>query len=539
MPPARTPLFSAYHGRRPRRGFRWRPLAWLAVGLLPGVVLAAGPNGGGAPAARQEAPAGATDGGTGPSVDGGGAAAIERAPATAGEDDGAAQRADAGVSNGSVDCGPAEALRPTLDAGPQTCEADLGSDRLVIPDVGRAAACVLDGGGPGRATDGAAAGASLGPVRTATLRGSDAGVVAQADVVVDAGVVADADVDGDAGPDAAPAPGVPPLTPSPEPTFGAPAAPKGPLGANVAVVATEGQLLALDERGALQRRLSKDHAVWCAVDARAGVLWYVGGTPARGGGATDLALKGVDLRAAGPPRAVVGPLPGVPAAVGLRYADGALLSDSEPHEFQLGLLVELGPKQRVGAWVGCDGDAAWFCYSDPDSESPELLPPLQARRTALDALVLRDAGWLRELSRRGGTRPLHAPAPERATPPRVAEVAPERCQAEPADCGAATWLGTSALQRVVVGNDRADYYHEQIQVFDPNTRTFFRAADPSERHAAPLAADEPEGDLLLAPSAGAYTLDGRVVHMEQGLVFDQGRLSCGWAGGGWRYRGSS
>ena len=150
-------------------------------------------------------------------------------------------------------------------------------------------------------------------------------------------------------------------------------------------------------------------------------------------------------------------------------------------------------------------------------------------------LLGRDA--LAEVYRRSiGPRP--AAAPPSPEPELVRTVPREPCTEEPGDCGRAVRLPGTPYWQVVVANSRGDFFHETVQLYDPDAAEFFDPRDPRARSRQPLAeSGETFTPAWVSPS-GELALDhDTLVRLEGGIVasgFDQ---VCGFWGGGWEVVG--
>ena len=85
----------------------------------------------------------------------------------------------------------------------------------------------------------------------------------------------------------------------------------------------------------------------------------------------------------------------------------------------------------------------------------------------------------------------------------------------------------------MVKTSKESFADMTFQLYDPATQEFFSPTDPSKRSKTPLPLDGRMPDLYISPSGKALMADGRIVPVQgAGQPNLQGRVSCGWVGGG-------
>ncbi|MCA9649796.1 MAG: hypothetical protein KC501_07805 [Myxococcales bacterium] len=290
-----------------------------------------------------------------------------------------------------------------------------------------------------------------------------------------------------------------------------------PARPDLAVVVLEAGIVALGPDGKSVGMLLPGEASWCRVDPRGGVLW------ARRSG--DLSM--LDLEGGGPPVTV---LEDPPETIVIAYADEEL-GRPAPHEFQDGVAVHMVDPPRLEAIQGCDGDMVYYCLDD-DVEDFEaaLAEQLGARAEALAEQPVPLEALAPIVARSEGRRAALAD-PGRAPAPSSVTVPADACEEAPEDCGSAEVLPGTRYWRVLVGNSRGDFYHEDFQLFDPASKEFFDPTRPTERSAAPRSGEvfeprwiSPSGELALGYDS--------LVSFEHGVIASGLMGVCGFWGGG-------
>ncbi|HUQ05679.1 MAG TPA: hypothetical protein VM261_24415 [Kofleriaceae bacterium] len=311
--------------------------------------------------------------------------------------------------------------------------------------------------------------------------------------------------------------------------------------ADVAVVGTPRGLVEIGLATGKARALVPGANVsWCAVDDRARVVWF---TTPEGEGDT-FALHWYDVVAGGASHTAFRGAPTGISEIIIDHGDAGRIGGSDRVSFFVGVRVDLGAAPAVGAELGCDGDAWFYCYEsseDGNVDDAPLRPEHDELRRAVDALALVERDALAALVERSRGRALWPPAPpqpeESEAQQRVAGVPDSRCPEEPDACGRATPLAGTPYWLVVIDNARGDFFHETRSLYDPATKRFFRADDPSVRSPALIDGAAVEG-LYVSPSGAGGAIGGRVVDFRRGVVWQSDDASaCGWLGGGYRVGG--
>lgn len=302
----------------------------------------------------------------------------------------------------------------------------------------------------------------------------------------------------------------------------------------LAVVGTDSGLELVSRSGAARGTPVKGDVSWCAVDNKAQAVWYL----ARGGGQRRLGV--LDL-VAGRDETVAAPVPAVDRVI-IDHGR-AELGGGNPVAFHLALLVQLEPPPRLEPRLGCEGDAAVYCYKEQGQQAPQerrgaqLNDQLRARKEALQRLRPRRTALLLQLGRRGLRRELWSPPPPARALPRV-PVDSAACEAIPSACGSVRLVFGTHLWLVVTANSRGDYFHQAWQLYDPRAKQFVDPRrSPPRRSSAPLKDPPPLDGMLVSPSGEAYTRGGQVVSFGKGTVYQGANVACGWIGGGWKMSG--
>jgi hypothetical protein len=262
---------------------------------------------------------------------------------------------------------------------------------------------------------------------------------------------------------------------------------------------------------------------WCAVDARAQVVWFTG----------DEGLFAFDLtdRAVRPVVSGQLDLDTVTIDWGTERLGG---EDKLAYQVALGVRMSATPP-KLSSELGCDGDEAVYCY---DPSGHELRPDLVERERKLDALALADGTYVASLAARGRDRSLWTPPPmPPAAPARKPKVDRKACETSPEKCGQRIAIPGSALWLVVTANSRGDFYHETRELWDPATGEYvWVAGGRVVRAAKPQRGDSDYADLRIAPTGGLLSIGGVVFDPAQ-LIYapsGDGAITCGWSTGGWR-----
>lgn len=286
---------------------------------------------------------------------------------------------------------------------------------------------------------------------------------------------------------------------------------------DLAVVSRDEGVVVLDDTGAKVGTLLPGGGGWCRVDPRAEVLWAT----------SEQGLVTVDLRSDAAP-VVVHPEPF--DTIVISYPDEDLGRPGE-HEFQDGVAVRMVEPPKVEAILGCDGDMAWYCFEDAEDFEKAAAERLEANAAAL-AKHPTPAAALAPIVARSKGRRATLPEPGRAPEPKKVKIPTEGCDEWPEDCGEASVLPGTRYWRIVVGNSRGDFYHEDHQLYDPKTSEFFDPARPGTRSKTPL----PDMDVLepvwISPSGTLAMGYDSVVSFERGVIVKDLDGVCGFWGGG-------
>jgi hypothetical protein len=271
-------------------------------------------------------------------------------------------------------------------------------------------------------------------------------------------------------------------------------------------------------------------ASWCAVDARASVVWFV---DAGGLHAFDLA----DRRT----RTIIkGDLGEVEVIID--WGEQQLGGESTL-AFDVGAAIRLADETpAIEVEMGCEGDRATYCFEE-DLETPTA-EVAKLQRFA-GTLKLADPAYVATLASRGKQGSLWSPPPvPPATPKKKPRVDEEQCSEDPETCGALTAIPASPLWLVQTANSRGDYYHETRTLWDPATGEYLRrdgARLVRSKTPPSTDADTDYGGLRASPSGvlsfGGAVFDAAKVHYAPQDPPDGQSISCGFTGGGWRIAG--
>jgi hypothetical protein len=270
---------------------------------------------------------------------------------------------------------------------------------------------------------------------------------------------------------------------------------------------------------------------WCAVDARANVVWFTADDGLR---AFDLA----DRRARTIIKGELGEL-----AVIIDWGKQQQLGGESKLDFDVGAALRLsGGKPTLEMEMGCDGDRAVYCFED-DLETPKA--EVAALQQRAHKLKLADPAYAATLASRGKQGSLWSPPP---VPPPMPKKKPtvdkKQCTEQPT-CGTLTAIPGSPLWLVEIANSRGDFYHQVRELWDPSTGEYVRPDGAKlQRSKTPPRGDDPAGTdyggLRVSPSGAlsyyGYVFDPAKVHYAPKQP-DAQSVSCGWAGGGWRIAG--
>lgn len=313
-----------------------------------------------------------------------------------------------------------------------------------------------------------------------------------------------------------------PSTPSPAAPSHAP--PAAEPSTEVAFLRTAEGVVEIAVPGGARTLRAASDVGWCAVDDRARVVWLTRRAE------EERELAALDLT--GPRRLFsIAPIPDVDEII-IDHGEAGRLGGADPVSFRVALALVIAAAPRVHAVVGCDGDAAAYCYD----EDGALLEEYGAIRRAADAVVLREPALVASLHARASGRALRPPEPPPAELPRVSAADPAACHEVPEDCGSARPLPGTPYWLVVTSNGRGDYFHQSEQLYDPRSREFI---DPrtGARSPTPREGGDVEG-LQVSRSGEAFMIEGRVATFDGTVLFEhRDAAPCGWVGGGYRVGG--
>lgn len=329
-------------------------------------------------------------------------------------------------------------------------------------------------------------------------------------------------------PPAVTAPAQPPAGPvastAPPPSGPVPALPGG---GERAFVIDDGQLVEVSTAGGAQP--IGPAGAWCAVDARANVVWF---TTSDGLRAFDLA----DRRT----RTIIGAALGELAVI-IDWGKQQLGGENKL-SFDVAAALRLSGKPTLEMEMGCGGDRATYCFEE-DLETPTA--EVAAQQQLAGKLKLADPAYAATLASRGKQSSLWSPPPvPPVLPKKKPTVDKKQCTEQPT-CGTLTAIPGSPLWLVEIANSRGDFYHQTRELWDPSTGEYVRPdgtkllrSKTPPRDGMPDATDY--GGLRASPSGalshGGYVFDATKVHYAPKKP-DDPATSCGWAGGGWRISG--
>ncbi len=263
---------------------------------------------------------------------------------------------------------------------------------------------------------------------------------------------------------------------------------------------------------------------WCNADARGQVVWYL-----QDGSlfAFDLVDRSVHKVLSDGGDAFNQPI--------ITWGDQTLGGESKV-DYTVAVQLTMTHPPSVGASIGCDGDREYYCYSDP-AHPHQMNEDLLARKQAIEEMSLIAPGYLERVAARGAGGSLWAPPPPlRPVPRNKPKVDRSECDALPSVCGQLDAIPGTSLWRVIVGNDRGDFYSQRDALWDPATGQFLSLRDGELAHGKEPQAN---GDLRgLRISASGVLLFAGAVFDSKTVYFvprDEGAMSCGWSGGGWRF----
>lgn len=305
------------------------------------------------------------------------------------------------------------------------------------------------------------------------------------------------------------------------------------LPADTAIMAGEAGLVALGAGGEVSRRWAQQGVVWCATDARSGLVWTLTADDAGVGTLWAITLSGAQA-----PMKVASGLP--PTAVEIVYPDGQRVAELDDADFDVGTTLDLSA-MRLSGRIGCgNAMSADICYEmdaaglkvGPDGKEV-LVPELEAQRAQADAAKLVDAAALAALTN-GNSGPLWTSLkPEVLAPIAGLDLSGQPCDGAET-CGEVLALTNTPYALVTTSSSFGDLPHNERQHYNPALRGFFDPRDPSAVSATILTDEEAilyDARLVVAPGGGRYLAQGRLVVFGRGAVSGEAlQLGCGFAG---------
>ncbi len=271
---------------------------------------------------------------------------------------------------------------------------------------------------------------------------------------------------------------------------------------------------------------------WCNVDARGQVVWFL----------RDTHLFAFDLVDRSVHRVVRGGFDESTSTPIISWGSQQLGGESHV-DFQVAPALVMTTPAEITAEIGCEGDAAYYCYEEPAADSPVLNADLAEERARILALVIADPAYVAAVVTRGATGSLWTAPPTPPKPPSKQPRVDRNACSEDADaCGQLSAIPGNSLWSVVVGNSRGDFYYEVRALWDPATGEYldFASGTIGRSRDVPTGGRDLRG--LRASPSGGLTIDG-VVFDSKNVYYtptggdDTAPMSCGWTDGGWRVPG--
>jgi hypothetical protein len=316
----------------------------------------------------------------------------------------------------------------------------------------------------------------------------------------------------------------PPVAPADAPPAPGPVVPAPAGDGSHAFVADESGLIEIAPSGKTQA-ITTTRPRWCTVDARANVVWFAG----------DSGIQAFDLADRRVHAVIRGDVDANEYVIdwGNQQAGG-----EDQVGFDVGLAIHLTAPPSISSVIGCDGDAAYYCYEGDDMTT--LKEELAAKEKAFDAMHFADPAYVKALADRGASGTMWTPPPVPPAPPaRKPKVKRKACEEEPKDCGQLAAIPASRLWLVTTANSRGDFFHETRELWDPATGEYVSISGGTLTRAKTAKSDGGDfANLRVAPD-GLLSIDGvvfdpaHVIYAPKG----DGAISCGWTGGGWRMPG--
>jgi hypothetical protein len=297
-------------------------------------------------------------------------------------------------------------------------------------------------------------------------------------------------------------------------------APPLPGGGDRAFVVDAAGLVEVSDQGGSQVVVPGE-VTWCNVDARGKVVWFT----------TKDGLRAFDLEDRRVRPIVTADFDDV--AVIINWGTQQL-GGEDKLAFHAGLELAMTGVPTLAPAVGCEGDAAHFCYEDGDESTPTS--ELAATLERVKAMKLADPKYVESIAKRGATGSLWTAPPAPPKAPKAPKISRQPCGEEPQDCGKLTAIPGSSLWLVTTANSRGDFYHETRELYDPATGELVAIeGDKLVRAKQPRAEGSDLAGMRISTSG---TLShGGVVFSPTKVIYkpksDEAQ-SCGWSSGGWR-----
>jgi hypothetical protein len=261
----------------------------------------------------------------------------------------------------------------------------------------------------------------------------------------------------------------------------------------------------------------------CNVDARANVVWYQ----------TDDGLFAFDLSSRKSIPIIKHDIGDIEPIIDW---GNEKLGGENPLAFQVGISLDMA-KQTLSMVMGCEGDAAVYCFED-DGKTPTKA--VKQKQKLAKKLALVDPAAVAQLAARGQSRSLWSPPPMPQVAPKPPKLDATRCTEIPEDCGKLTAIPGSSLWLLTTANSRGDYFHETRELWDPATGELVKATPTGvTRKQTPAGDDEYTSDYanLRVSTRGALSFEGFVFDPKRVIYApkDSGK-TCGWSSGGWRVK---
>jgi hypothetical protein len=284
----------------------------------------------------------------------------------------------------------------------------------------------------------------------------------------------------------------------------------------------------IDDRGLVEvsvpggaTRVRAPASGFCAADPRREVIWFAGKDR----------LAVLDLRDDTIHDIVVPARGGaLPSEISVEDGDGAL--GHQERFYEVRLEVTLGAKPALDAELGCDGDMAYACYSNP-LDPKTLSRHIAAELAAAKKLRFADPAYLKALIARAGPPPAPASAPAGDDAEARAAV-PESVCGDISGCGHAIGIPGSPLFVLRVGEEQGDYLERWFALWSParGELIYFDGDELARtRSAKDVHPAHNMWDHLWVSAHGTISLTGHLLVGERDVFTPQGLgRSCGFVG---------